>query len=674
MSSHSAASLYLAGMLAMGTCIGVWLRPDLLICISFTAVLLVCVLYALRGTILHRGFWALAGLAIAGIGMWGMAATLPENQPDHYLNQMHPEVQWLEIRILEPLKPTPFSEKYMGEIRRVDTLTSRGKVLVEMRKDSTRAPLLPGQLIQTPVLPQPVPPPRNPGGFDYGQYLKTQGIYARVKLTSATCLLPPPSPTSGEAPLMALRRNLHGALEDLGLGRQETQIARALLLGDRMAIDPELRLAYTRAGILHVLAISGLHVGILATFLFAVLTPLRRLRYGKGLQIIVGLTFLWGYALVAGFSPSVVRAVLLYSFVALAVYMERTGQTLHFLGLCWVFMLVAINPNWLLQVGFQLSFAAVAAIVVFYPFLIRYLTFEKWPGNSLGKLIAVSLAAQVGTLPLTLYYFHQFPGLFLLSNLVLLPGLGVLLVTGLACLSLELLMELPRAAVHLLDGLLGGMNRYVHWASAQEAFFFDSISMTGPECILSVLVVVLFGIYLKTRGYKTLYGIAFLLLLFQSVGIFQYMQGYKTEKWIIPHQVAHTMVWIRKGSRLEVAATDSIKGAYTVRDAQKHWGIRQTEYSPIAPRYTRGNLSLRVLDRSGLYSPEESHPRYLLLSGSPRVHLGRVLQVLKPGVVIADGSNYTSDLERWKKSCAQKGIPFHATAYAGAYEIEIPLE
>ena len=287
MSSHSAASFYLAGMLAMGAWIGVWLRPDLISCISFTTVLLVCVACALQGT-LHRGFWALAGLAIAGIGMWSMAATLPENQPNHYLNHMHPEVQWLEIQILETLKPTPFSEKYTGEIRRVDTLITRGKVLVEMRKDSTQG--FPGPRTAYPdagASPAHTAP-QNPGSFNYAQYLKTQGIYTRVKLTSSTCLVLPPSLISGQEPLFTLRRHLQNALEDLSLGRQETQIARALLLGDRMAIDPELRRAYTQAGILHILAISGLHVGILATFLFAVLSPLRHLRYGKGLQIAVG--------------------------------------------------------------------------------------------------------------------------------------------------------------------------------------------------------------------------------------------------------------------------------------------------------------------------------------------------------------------------------------------------
>jgi competence protein ComEC len=218
------------------------------------------------------------------------------------------------------------------------------------------------------------------------------------------------------------------------------------------------------------------------------------------------------------------------------------------------------------------------------------------------------------------------------------------------------------------------MNRYVHWAAGQDVFFLKGISMSQLEWILSVLSIFLFGIYLKTRRHQVLYGLAILLLLFQGAGVCQNAKGFKKQSWVIPHQVAHTMVWTRKGSRLEVAATDFEKGARLVRDAQNHWGIRDTEYGPVTPFCTLGNSTLRVLDRSGLYSPGEAHPDYLLLSGSPRVHLGRVLQVLKPAMVIADGSNYSNDVDRWKKSCAEKGIPFHATAYDGAYEIEVPRE
>lgn len=684
MSSHSAATLYLAGMLGVGVWIGVYLKPGLTLCLCLTAGLLFLFSLSVKG-ILKPAYWVLAGITILGIGMLSMASTLPENLENHYLNQIHPKVRSLEIQILETLKPGRFSERYTGEIRQVNSFRAEGKVLVELRKDSSNTPLLPGQRLLTPVLPQTLTQPANPGEFDYGAYLKSQGIYGRLKLSAGTYLLTRTSPHTtarsfkGVREKMArsletLRAGLNRALEDIGLGRDETRIARALLLGDRTDVDSDLNTAYKKAGVMHLLAISGLHVGVFATFLFAILAPLKHLRYGKGLRAILGLMILWGYALLAGFSPSVVRAVLLFSFVALSLYLERPGQTLHFLGLCWILMLVSINPNWLLQIGFQLSFAAVAAIVVYYPFLFRKLSSKSSLWNYFGKLIAVSLAAQAGTLPFTLYYFNQFPGLFLLSNLVLLPPLGVLLVTGLACLSLELLFSLPQALSSLLDGLLRMMNNYVQWASGQEAFFFENISMTWAEFMLSTLAIVLFGVYLKVRHRKILFGVAGILLLFQSLGIYNKIQNSRTDIYVIPHQIANTMVWMRKGSHLQVSCADSLKSAYLVGGVQKQWGIRSTNYIPLASEYNLEGVSLRVLDSSGLYSPDESRPDFLLLSGSPHVHLGRVLQDLKPAVVIADGSNYSSDLKRWKRSCSEKGIPFHTTAQWGAYQITIPLK
>lgn len=669
MSSHSAASFYLAGMLAVGIGSGALLKPGLTLSASIAACLLLLLLLGLKG-VFQKAYWILAGLSFMGLGVWCSAIALPQNQPDHYLNHIGPEVESLEISILETLKPGRFALRYSGKVVAVDNYSTKGKILIEIRKDSALKGLVPGQHIYTPVHPNELTAPANPGGFDYGSYLRSLGIHSRLKLSKDDFLLKKDSGKLEKTPLRTLRLRLLQALEGIGLGRDETHIGKALLLGDRTGIDPDLHTAYKKAGVLHLLAISGLHIGVLATFLFTCLSPVKHFRFGKALQPILGLSFLWGYALITGFSPSVVRAVVLYSFVALALYLERPGHTLHFLGLAWIFMLTVIDPNWLLQVGFQLSFAAVAAIVVFYPFLIRFWPLKTRPWNYFGKLIAVSLAAQLGTLPFTLYYFHQFPGLFLLSNLVLLPGIGVVLVLGLACLSLEVLSVLPAFGGQVLNKFLWAMNHYVQWASGKEVFFVTGISLSAAEFLLSATAVFLLGIYLRTRYKKTACGIALMLVLFQGAGIAHRVIMHKTDHWIIPHQVANTMVWFRQGVRFEVFTADTLASDYPVIDAMRHWDLDTVKFSPLSHRYSHNGVSLRVLDRSGLYAAGEPSPDYLLLSGSPNVHLGRLLQALRPAVVIADGSNYTSDLERWARSCAKKGIPFHATAWNGAFELK----
>lgn len=669
MSSHSAASIYLAAMLAAGVGTGFLLEPGLVLSASLAACLLFLFFLALKG-VLQKAYWVISGLAFMAMGIWSMATVLPKNQPEHYLNHLHSETQSLEIRILETLKPGKFRQRYTGEVRYVDGHRTKGKILLEIRKDSSLPALESGQHIYTPVLPSPFTYPANPGGFDYGAYMKSQGIYSRLKLTEHSFLRSDDSPFRRETPVIAIRQKLLNVLEGIGLGRSETPIAKALLLGERSEVDPDLHAAYKKAGVLHLLAISGLHIGVLTAFLFACLSPLKRMRYGKGVQTILGLLVLWGYALIAGFSPSVVRAVVLYSFVALSLYLERPGQTLHFLGLSWMFMLILIDPNFLTQVGFQLSFAAVAAIVVFYPFLFRYWPLKRPPFKYFGKLIAVSLAAQLGTLPFTLYYFHEFPGLFLLSNLVLLPGIGVILVSGLVCLTLGVFDSLPGLMAHLLDQFLRAMNSYVHWASGMELFFIEDITLNLPEFILSVLAILLLGIYHRADLKNAVFGFAVILLVFQGVGISHEAIKQRSRNWLIPHQVANTMVWMREGSHFMVHGADSLSGAFLIRDALKFWDLDTVEFSPLTNRYDMDGLYLRVLDSSGLYSPAEPRPDFLLLSGSPKVHLGRLLQALRPGVVIADGSNYTSDLNRWERSCKLMGIPFHPTAKEGAYAIK----
>ena len=666
MHSHTQASFFLAAALSSGIATAGLLKPGASACLALLGGSM-ALLWFFKNRPLTTPFWSFACLLAFALGMYGMARTLPENRPLHFAHSDNRQSGPVQVRIVEELRHNDFSYRYLGEVTALDGGPAEGKVLVDIRRDSLALPLEVGREVLSAIPPEPLDAPRNPGQFDYRAYLQSIGVYGRLSLDQGELLRLELGKGGFRFFVNKIRRHLLGSLEDIGLDKAELGIARALLLGDRTRVEPGLYTSYRKAGALHLLAVSGLHVGILATCLYALLGLLRNLRYGRELRFLLGTCLLWGYALLCGFSPSVVRAVILFSFVSYALYVQRPGETLHFLALAWIFMLALINPNWLLQVGFQLSFAAVGAIVVFTPVLFKRWPWKGRPGTYLGRLICVSLAAQAGTLPLTLYYFHQFPGGFLLSNLVLLPGIGLLLVMGFACLFLQALGLLPSLLAKCYGLLLSLMNDFIRWSGSLEGLHLEGITWDAAQLALSAVALVLLGVYFRTRNRQWLKGAAFMALGLQVWGLCLRVDHLNAKYWIVPHKVKAGGFWVRQGTGLQVFSGDSLHMQSPIRDAGTVWPVDSTGYRALSSHYQLGQHTLRVLEPPGLYSPSEPSPDFLLLSGSPRIHLGRLLEVLDPRQVIADGSNYRSLVILWKKTCEKQGVPFHDTAREGAW-------
>ena len=631
-------------------------------------------LWLLKGSSCRPGFWMAAGLVSLALGLWSMARNLPQNRPLHYAHPQHEKKAPLQVRLSEELRHNSFSYRYLGEVVGSNGYPAEGKVLIEIRRDSSLSPPQVGQEFLSAMHPSPISEPGNPGQFDYRAYLKRLGVYGRLNSRSSSLLWIETRKGSFLQAVEKFRARLMIMLEGIGLNPSELGIAKALLLGDRTHVDPELHTSYKKAGALHLLAVSGLHVGILAAFLHLLMRPLKKLRHGRLLRMLFGMILLWGYAFLCGFSPSVVRAVILFCFVSYALYIQRPGETLHFLALAWVFMLVLINPNWMLQAGFQLSFAAVAAIVVFTPPLFRIWPWKGRFGNYIGRLVCASLAAQAGTLPFTLFYFHQFPGVFLLTNLALLPGIGILLAMGFACLFLRSLSILPPLLATCFDLILSLMNEFIQWTGSIKDLYLEGIPWEAPHLLLCALALGLLGAFLRTGDRWLFRGSMLLFLGLQIWGLFLRIDHLSTNTWVVPHKVRAGGFWVRQGGLLQVYTQDSTYMSSPVRDAKSIWYLDSVEYHPVSENYRLGRHTLRVLDSAGLYSPTESSPHYLLLTGSPRIHMDRFLQVLNPDQVIADGSNYKSLVERWKHDCKKLGIPFHSTSDQGAFIQQILLE
>jgi competence protein ComEC len=297
----------------------------------------------------------------------------------------------------------------------------RGKVLMHLRKSKAALSLKYGDRLLLEGRIQELNAPPNPGMFDYRHYLADRNIFLQVWCDSSSWKQEPGNGvawllhicSAGRDQMLALLRKHHIDGDELGVGA-------ALLLGYEDKLSPDILQAYSSSGVMHVLSVSGLHVAILFAVLNACLGFTRRVSYGPFLKALILLLFLCLYATLTGLSPAVLRSSGMFCFVILGEASRRTSSIFNTLSAS-AFLLLLINPMLLYDAGFQLSYLAVLGIVVLQPSLQKIWEAPFWLARQIYTMICVSVAAQLFTLPLSLYYFHQFPNYFLITNLVVIP-------------------------------------------------------------------------------------------------------------------------------------------------------------------------------------------------------------------------------------------------------------
>lgn len=595
---------------------------------------------------------------------------LPQNQPQHFLNQVSSEgFPLLKLRISETLKPDLYNNKYIAEVLAVDQHTSLGKMLLLQPKDTLKKPFLEGQEFLISVTPEIIPAPLNPHQFDYSEFMARKGVHRQLNLRQGIYHKLPEEDIGIKAAAAKLRKQITTALKKKNFGSEELAVVQALLLGQKQDISVETYNNFAAAGAIHILAVSGLHVGVILLILNRLFAPIRRLKNGKYLKTFLVVICLWGFAILAGLSPSVVRAVTMFSFVAVGLEINRRTSTLNSVFLS-LMLLLLIRPQWIFEVGFQLSYSAVISIVLFQPLLAKLYEPKTKVAKYLWGLLTVTIAAQVGVLPLSLFYFHQFPGLFFLSNLLILPFLGFILILGVLVIALALLGALPPILARAYEGVIEMLNSIVTFIAKQEQFLFKDIPFNFAEVLGWYFFITMIFLLWKNFSYrKLLFGLA-------SVAILQlvYISEKITPKdcLVVFHKSRSTIVAKAEKERLEVyhRLDTPVSDLNLIKNYRIGQGFTEVAEQPLKNIYLQKGHFLFLLDSTGILPESIPHDGHLLLTGSPKINLERVLKQARPSTVIADGNNYKALVAKWKETATQNGIKFHFTGKDGAFILE----
>ncbi len=520
----------------------------------------------------------LLGVALMALGASVAAWRDPRRDSTHLVHYQDTLTHYVGTLVEVRLRPGRTDAVLRLERVRTpdDWQLATGRVLLRLPPHDSVRTLRYGTRLLVVGQPTPPAPPRNPGEFDYQQYLAHQRIYHRHRPFSYRVVgYAPPSRLWATAD--DVRRYAVGTFRTYVRDPAAFGIASALVLGARDDLDPATRQDYTVAGATHILAVSGLHVGILY---FLVATLLGRHPQRRGLRLVVLLVVLWGYALVTGLSPSVQRATAMFTVVAIAQALGRPTQIYNTLALS-AFVLLLVNPNLLFSVGFQLSYAAVLGIVYLQPRLASWWQPPHRVVRWVWELTCVSLAAQLATTPLSLYYFHAFPVYFWLSNLVAIPGAFLVLSGGLLLLLVGLwpLPELMTVLGLVYTGLVRTLNGAIHAvAHLPGATSGQSFYLAAPEALTLYAGVAAILVCTHYRQRTWLVVATVLLVGWGAYRTYAYWQGGRAARLVVYSLPRHAPVGVQAGHQLHLL-TDTVliaqpaRAQFAVGNSLVHWAL-----------------------------------------------------------------------------------------------------
>ncbi len=449
---------------------------------------------------------------------------------------------------------------------------TKGRVKAYLAKDIS---LKLGDYIITNARLNSFTAPLNPNEFDYRQYLSYKGISHQVYINSEYAKIKKLDRQEHELIYYAYtaRGHLLNLLKTSGISEQNLPIASALLLGYKEKIDDETAANFSGSGAMHVLAVSGLHVGIVYLLFNSLLFFLDRIKAMKYVKPVLVVLLLWCYAFITGMSPSVSRAV---TMITLYVFGKAIGRQIQVQNiiLSSAFILLVINPFMIKEVGFQLSYAAVIGIIFLYPVFYNTITFKfkaKHVNYVLDKiwiLVCISVAAQIATVPLSLYYFHQFPLLFIISNLLVIPIATIVLYLGVVMFMLfPFPFNLAQYLGYTINKLLDGLNFVTEGINNIPHSVLTRVYLTIPMVVVAYLIIVFLFRFVKAqKSYWLQFSLVSAIVMSSLVFINQ---------WHVSQQKKVTVYNVNKQTVLQIYHG---RKAYTIHNCKTRKAINQMNY------------------------------------------------------------------------------------------------
>ncbi|MBA3648432.1 MAG: ComEC family competence protein [Chitinophagales bacterium] len=622
--------------------------------------------------------------------------SIDQNRPEHYTH-FYDKGNAAIVRLLEPPIEKNKSFKVTAEVLSIGQGSYQhstcGKAILYLQKDTAASKLYYGNILLIKNAFQAIPPPKNPDEFDYKKFLYFNNIYASAYLKKDNWKL---LPINQSNPLFDLtfwlRDKSIEAFQKYIPDTQDAAVTEALVVGYRDKMSFDIMQSYAAAGVIHVLAVSGLHVALLFSLLNRMLFILEKKRYGKQVKSLIIIILIWTFALLTGLSGSVVRAAMMFTFFTIGKNSNRTISTLNMLA-CSAFIILMFKPLLITDVGFQLSYIAVLGISELFPHINRWLYRTNKTVDFIWKTIAVSLAAQIATLPLTVFYFSQFPAYFLFANLLVIPLSALVLYTGIALAVFQIIQPLAKILGSLTYGMVHFLNYYI--GNIRELPFsvlYLSSSTIWQSLLFATFILLLIRL-LITREKLYLFGITITICILFIISAYNLLH-IKNEKSITVYSfVGKSCLEFNNGGNAVAMKSDSLFNEQEQFYLRHHWQLSNTTITDFIPSdsasdetaFLQGTLwnrdqffqfyNYRLLKINKKLPFNSSSYRMklnaVIISGNADVSVNEITSWFDTPLIIYNGDNSTYRLNKWMKECNGLHIDTYNVASKGALKISL---
>ncbi len=410
--------------------------------------------------------------------------------------------------LLEPVNVRSSSVRVMANVKYINDKEGRKTIDEDVLmyfslSDSLAQKLKYGNCIAIQCKFNSIPSSKNPAQFNYSSYLAKKSVFRSAYISPENWIYLKSDANPIISKAFDLRENLMALFVEGGLSERNLGVATALTSGYKALLDSETQQTFSTTGAMHILAVSGLHVGVIFFVFSSILFFFDRIRNGKFFKAIALIVMLWGFAVFTGLSPSVLRATLMFSLVIIGKSLSRNSSIYNTLASS-AFVLLVANPMYITDLGFQLSYLAVLSIVYFYPHIYGLIYVRNKNIDKIWALIAVSAAAQLGTLPLTLFYFNQFPNYFLVTNLFAIPLATLIIYFSILLIVFSPIPIMIKVFGWLLNAVIELLNISLGFVDSLPFSSTSGINIGIAQLVLLFFAVILLGVFFESKKGKVL--------------------------------------------------------------------------------------------------------------------------------------------------------------------------